>query len=162
LVVAHRTGVTDALLEAVRERVEQGPAWFHVLVPDPSPPALRAERGRQVSGVTRSLDTAVALVEEAARRPTDGSVSVRRDPMDAIEEALLHGDFDEIILSTRQPGVSRRLRMDLPARVAHLGLPLVSVIAGDPAAARAARMRRRSSAVRPSRRPPPPVTPSHA
>ena len=51
--------------------------------------------------------------------------------MDAIEEALHDGDFDEIILSTLPPHASRWLRLDLPSRVAHLGLPLTLVVAEE-------------------------------
>jgi hypothetical protein len=49
--------------------------------------------------------------------------------MDAIEEALRGGDFDEIILSTLPRSVSRWLHMDLPRRVEHLGLPVTTVTA---------------------------------
>jgi hypothetical protein len=138
LVVAHRTAATAALLDAIRARAARGPAWFHLLVPDPSPadwrPA-RADGRRRMTEGERVLANAVPLIEAAARRPTDGSVSTRHDPMDAIEEAVHDGDFDEIILSTLPLGVSRWLHMDLPRRVAHLGLPVTTVIAADREAA---------------------------
>jgi hypothetical protein len=51
--------------------------------------------------------------------------------MDAIEEALHDGDYDEIILSTLPRGVSAWLHIDLPHRVSHLGLPLTTVIAHE-------------------------------
>ncbi|HEY0360995.1 MAG TPA: hypothetical protein VGC83_01880, partial [Solirubrobacteraceae bacterium] len=63
--------------------------------------------------------------------PVSGSVSIRHDPMDAIEQALAAADFDEIILSTLPRAVSRWLHLDLPHRVAHLGLPLTTVIAQE-------------------------------
>jgi hypothetical protein len=118
LLVAHETAATPALLEAVRERSERGPCWFHLLVPDPA----RSE-GERV------LARAIPLIEQAAHRPVDGSVSLRHDPMDAIEEALRDDAFDEIILSTLPHGISRWLHLDLPRRVAHLGLPVTTVIA---------------------------------
>jgi hypothetical protein len=71
------------------------------------------------------------LVEEASGGAADGSVSYRHDPMDAIEETLRDGDFHEIILSTLPHSVSRWLHVDLPHRVAHLGLPLTTVIARE-------------------------------
>jgi len=49
--------------------------------------------------------------------------------MDAIEEALDVEKFDEIILSTLPHSVSRWLHVDLPRRVAHLGLPVTTVTA---------------------------------
>jgi hypothetical protein len=55
--------------------------------------------------------------------------------MDAIEEALYEGDFDEIILSTLPRSVSRWLHMDLPRRVAHLGLLVTTVVAHERAGA---------------------------
>jgi hypothetical protein len=70
-------------------------------------------------------------MEEAAGAPVDGSVSRRHDPMDAVEEALHDGAFDEIILSTLPRRVSRWLHIDLPSRVEHLGLPVTTVIAQD-------------------------------
>jgi hypothetical protein len=49
--------------------------------------------------------------------------------MDAIEEALRREHFDEIVLSTLPHPVSRWLHVDLPGRVAHLGLPVTTVTA---------------------------------
>jgi hypothetical protein len=51
--------------------------------------------------------------------------------MDAIEGILMVSEFDEIILSTLPRSVSRWLHMDLPRRVAHLGLPVTTVIASE-------------------------------
>jgi hypothetical protein len=116
LVVANRTAATQTLLDAVRARVERdGAVYFHLLVP-------------RTPGAQSVVDRAVPLIEAAAHRPVTGSVSRRIDPMDAIEEALHDGDFDEIMLSTLPPHASRWLRMDLPSRVAHIGLPLTLVV----------------------------------
>ena len=131
LVVAHKTAATPVLLEAVRERARRGPCFFHLLVPSPPPRAWRhldAERHSIAEG-EQVLALAVPLLEEAAHRPESGSVSARHDPMDAIEETLHDGDFDEIILSTLPRSVSRWLHIDLPRRVAHLGLPVTTVVA---------------------------------
>jgi hypothetical protein len=116
LVVANKTAATPVLLDAIRARVDSdGAVYFHLLVPN-------------VPGGQAVVDRAVPLIEQAAHRPVTGSVSRREDPMDAIEEALHDGDFDEIILSTLPRSVSRWLHMDLPRRVAHLGLPLTTVV----------------------------------
>jgi hypothetical protein len=136
LVVAHETAASPALLDAIRERVQRGPTFFHLVVPNPAsadwhPPRQERTR-RKMSAGELVLAEALPLIEAAARRPTDGSVSIRHDPMDAIEETLYKGDFDEIILSTPAPArVSRWLHVDLPRRVAHLGLPLTTVIVGQ-------------------------------
>ena len=121
LVVAHKTAATPALLEAVARRAKLGPCFFHLLVPSPGPRG--GSDGEQV------LALAVPLLEEAAHRPVTGSVSARHDPMDAIEETLHDGDFDEIIISTLPRSVSRWLHVDLPRRVGHLGLPVTTVVA---------------------------------
>jgi hypothetical protein len=119
LVVANKTAATPALLEAIRQRVQGGGSvYFHLLVP-------KVPNGYAV------VAGAVPLIEEAAHRPVTGAMSAREDPMDAIEEALHDGDFDEIILSTLAPSASRWLRLDLPSRVAHLGLPLTTVVARE-------------------------------
>jgi hypothetical protein len=129
LVVAHKTATTPALLDAIQDRVQRGPAFFHLLVPNPSPidwPPARVRAG-MIEG-ERVLARALPLIEAAAHHPTDGSVSARHDPMDAIEETIYAGDYDEIILSVLPRGVSRWLHTDLPHRVAHLGLPVTTVV----------------------------------
>jgi len=120
LVVAHKTAATPALLEAVRQRAARGPA--ELMHPD-------VTEGQQV------LALALPLIEAAAGGRAEGTVSPRHDPMDAIEETLHDEDFDEIILSTLPRAVSRWLHMDLPHRVAHLGLPVTTVIAQERVAA---------------------------
>ncbi len=129
LVVAHGTATTPALLDAIRARAQRGPSFFHLLVPNPSPvdwPPARVREG-MIEG-QRALARALPLIEAAARHPTDGSVSARHDLMDAIEETIYAGDYDEIILAVPRRGVSRWLHADLPHRVAHLGLPLTTVV----------------------------------
>jgi hypothetical protein len=133
LVVAHKTAATQALLDAIRERAARGPARFHLLVPNPAEHAsvTAAERERSIIDGEHMLALALPLIDEASGSHADGTVSIRHDPMDAIEDALKAGSFDEIILSTLPHSVSRWLHVDLPHRVAHLGLPLTTVTAAD-------------------------------
>jgi hypothetical protein len=136
LVVAHKTAATPALLDAIRERAARSPARFHLLVPNPfiadwHPVHTDRHEKEHHEQAEHVLALALPLYEEAAGGPVDGSVSVRHDPMDAIEETLRAGTYDEIILSTLPRSVSRWLHIDLPHRVAHLGLPLTTVIARD-------------------------------
>ena len=133
LVVAHKTAATPALLEAVRRRAERGPARFHLVVPNPHHASWHPSEAAHpdVTEGEQVLALALPLMEEAAGAPVDGSVSRRNDPMDAVEEALHDGAFDEIILSTLPRRVSRWLHIDLPSRVEHLGLPVTTVIAQD-------------------------------
>lgn len=144
LVVSERTAAAPALIDAIRARAETGPAQFRVLVPNPAPAEwhpLHPERHDKAAEAELVLAQALPTIEAAAGGPVIGSVSIRHDPMDVIEETLLNEPVDEIILSTRPHGVERWLHIDLPHRVAHLGLPLTTVVddgdgrpAADPAA----------------------------
>jgi uncharacterized membrane-anchored protein len=133
LVVARTTAATPALLDAIRARAERGPARFHLLVPNPAAHAelTEVERERHHVEGEHLLELALPLIDEAAGAQADGSVSARHDPMDAIEETLREGEFDEIIVSTLPHGVSRWLHADLPSRVAHLGLPVTTITAAS-------------------------------
>jgi uncharacterized membrane-anchored protein len=137
LLVARTTSATPALLDAVRERVARGPARFHLLIPNPSAHAelTQAERERHHIEGEHLLELALPLIDQAAGTHAEGSVSMRHDPMDAIEETLREGDFHEVIVSTLPHGVSRWLHTDLPSRVAHLGLPVTTVVAAGRAPA---------------------------
>ena len=136
LVVAHETAPTPALLAAIGERARRGPARFHLLIPNVAEHAelTEAERQHRHADGERMLALALPLVQDAAGGRAEGSVSYRHDPMDAIEEALHDGRFHEIIVSTLPHSVSTWLHVDLPHRLAHLGLPLTTVIAKERAA----------------------------
>ena len=119
LVVANRTSGTPALLDEVRRRARSGPHRFSLLVPD-APDAKRADW---------TLDSALPLLSRAAGTQVEG-LSGGPDPLVAIREAVEHGSFDEIIISTLPKRTSRWLRRDLPRRVQQLGPP-VAVISAD-------------------------------
>jgi hypothetical protein len=130
LVVTDRTAATPALLDTIRGRATRGPAEFRVLVPNPAPAEWHPghpERHDKVVEAERLLEGMLPLVEEAAGHAVQGVVSIRHDPMDAIEETLHDEPFDEVILATAPHGVERWLHIDLPHRVAHLGLPVTTV-----------------------------------
>jgi hypothetical protein len=132
LVVAHKTAATQPLLDAVRERAQRGPSRFTLLVP-------RATHGLhkvvdpedQDAGETQGvINHAVPLLSEAAGTPVEALVG-DADPGAAIQDAInLHG-FDEVIISTLSPRVSRWLKLDLPSKVAGLGLPVTTVTPAD-------------------------------
>ena len=130
LVVANRTAATPALIAAVKERAERGPARFTLLVPNTSrgieryaDPEDHADTEAQ-----NTLELALPLLEEASGSEVTGMVGCP-EPLDAIQDAVnLHG-FDEIILSTLPQRVSRWLRLDLPSKLSGLGLPVTTVTA---------------------------------
>jgi hypothetical protein len=130
LVVANRTAATPALIDAVRQRASSGPASFSLLVPNVAHGLHKVvdPEDQDMSEAQAALDLAIPLLEEAAGGEVEGMVG-DPDPFNAIQDAVnLHG-FDEIIISTLSPRVSRWLRMDLPRRVTVLGLPVTTVTA---------------------------------
>lgn len=133
LVLADKTAATELLASAVRERAAKGPAQFHLLVPNPKAVSWRPSeihhpdltQGEQV------LALALPVLEEASGSAVKGSVSVRHDPVDALEEALQASDYDEIMISTLPHHVSMWLHADVPHRAAAItGLPVTTITAG--------------------------------
>lgn len=130
LVVAHRTAATPALIDAVRERAARAPAEFTLLVPAANHGLDRLAEPDQVGSeeAQATLDLALPLLEEAAGGPVEGLIGAAQ-PLDAVTDAVNRHDFDEIIISTLSPRVSRWLRMDVPNRLKILGKPITTVSA---------------------------------
>jgi flavin-binding protein dodecin len=151
LVVANQTVGGPALTAAIRDRLDAGPAEFHVLVPatlsrdyaaarrlatfsvDPTSgytfgdlaalPQSDAEGHRKAQ---ERLDEQLWQLRAVGAEPT-GEVG-EPEPIDAIATVLERSSFDEILLSTLPPGISRWVRMDLPSRLERrFGLPLTHV-----------------------------------
>ena len=128
LVVAHKTAATQPLLNAVRERAASGAATFTLLVPNPAhglhkavdPEDLGADEAQQV------LDHALPLLSEAAGSEVQGMIG-DADPSAAIQDAINLRGFDEVIISTLSPKLSRWLHLDLPSKISGLGLPVRTV-----------------------------------
>jgi flavin-binding protein dodecin len=142
---------TVRLTAAIRDRLDAGPAEFHVLVPatmsrdyaaarrlatfsvDPTSgytfgdlaalPQSDAEGHRKAQ---ERLDEQLWQLRAVGAEPT-GEVG-EPEPLDAIATVLERSSFDEILLSTLPPGISRWVRMDLPSRLERrFGLPLTHV-----------------------------------
>jgi cell pole-organizing protein PopZ len=116
LVVANRTLGGGHLLAKVRECLAAGACEFHVLVP-------ASHTGKDLTW-TEGSDRAAAearLAEAMARFRAAGATVTGEvgdtNPMEAIGDVLRREQFDEIILSTLPPGISRWLGQDLPTRV---------------------------------------------
>jgi hypothetical protein len=116
LVVANRTASTPLLLDAVRQRAQEGPCTFALLIPN------EPRKG----GADWTLETARPLLERAARGPVEGIVGAA-DPFEAVEAALQDPGFDEVIVSTLPKRVSEWLRRDLPHRIEKLGVPVTTI-----------------------------------
>ena len=136
LVVAHKTAATPALLDAVRERAARGPTRFTLLVPNTAHGLHKVmdPEDQESSEADHVLELAIPLLEEAAGAPVEGMVG-DPSPMDAIADAInVHG-FDEVIISTLPARVSKWMRLDLPSKVAGLGLPVTTMTAAGRSAA---------------------------
>jgi hypothetical protein len=129
LIVANRTAATPGLLSEVRERVKRGPCRFTLLVPRPF-----YDPDTEEAAIT--LELAIPLLEQAAGGRVEGLIG-DTDPFVAVRQALDGESFDEVIVSTLPTHVSHWLRLDLPARVKRLGLPVTVVTAKQRALAAA-------------------------
>jgi|ERR1035441_7805958 hypothetical protein len=123
LVVAHRTAATPKLLKQVRARAQQSPCSFVLLVPRPY-------WDPETEEAAKVIELALPLLEEAAGAHVEATVG-DADPFIAIKSALESSPFDEVIVSTLPHRVSRWLRLDLPAHVERLGVPVTVVTAAQ-------------------------------
>jgi len=125
LVVTDQAIATPGLLRVLGERAARAPARFRVLVPNPAPSEwhpFHPERHDKVDEAERVLIRALPQIQDAVDGPVRGRVSIRHDPMAAVEEQLHDEPFDEIILA-----VSSRHLDRLAHRIEHLGLPVTTV-----------------------------------
>jgi hypothetical protein len=136
LVVTDHVLPTTDLVEAMRHRVATGQVQFRLVVLNPAHSEfhlLHPERRVKAAEAEQALRDALPVLEEAARGHVIASVSVRHDPMDAIEETLFSEPIDEILISVPQHHLAERLHQDLPHRLHHYGLP-VAIIPSQPVA----------------------------
>ncbi len=134
LVVAHKTAATQPLLDAVRARARRGPAKFTLLVPTAAHGLHKFvdPEDQDPAEAQAVIARAVPLLSEAAGSPVEGLVG-NADPGAAIQDAINLRGFDEVIISTLSPRVSRWLKLDLPSKISGSGLPVTTVTPGDEA-----------------------------
>jgi hypothetical protein len=132
LIVAHKTAATQPLLDAVKQRAERGPCSFTLLVPNAAH-GLHKVVDPQDQGETEAqhvIDHALPLLREASMMPVEGLVG-DADPVAAAHDAIsLHGPFQEAIVSTLSARLSRWLKLDLPSKIAGMGLAVTTVTPG--------------------------------
>jgi hypothetical protein len=152
LVVANQTLQRAELRDELRKRIEAGPSWFYLLVPDtgaadyPDAPAAAAA-GVLRPGMTWWMTDyrGPATDEEASAQARQrlgqmladlDALGVRAEgdlgsaqPLEAMEKVFTDHRFDEIIVATLPRPVSRWLRADLPHRAERrFRLPVTSII----------------------------------
>jgi hypothetical protein len=129
LIVEHRTPITQALLDAVAKRAQQGRCKFTLLIPNPARGLHKVvdPQDQSATPAQSELEQELPALQRAAQgMPVEGIVG-DPDPVAAVEDAInLHG-FDEIIVSAASPRLSRWLRLDLSSKVSGMGLPVQTV-----------------------------------
>lgn len=118
LVIGDQTLSSPALLDELRTCQSRESSRFHVVVPASHPPRTWTwNEGSDHASAERQLRQILAQLSSAGLEAT-GEVG---DPsaVRAVGDVLLRepGTFDEIILSTQPPGVSRRVGQDVAHRV---------------------------------------------
>lgn len=143
LILANQTLPSPGLRELIAEKVSTGHCEFHVLVPegprttvygDPTAPAdpLLAEtavndRLQALQEAEERLDTFRISFAHLGSGLT-GEVGLG-DPLAATRRVMERAVFDEIIVSTLPSGISRWLKMDLPARLERsFNLPVTQLV----------------------------------
>jgi hypothetical protein len=139
LVVTDTAEPSRSLRQALRDRAESGDVQFRLIVLNPARAELHPlhpERHDKATEAETALRSALPRLELAVHAPVIGSVSVRHDPMDAVEETIFSEPVDEIILDVPPHHVSSWLHQDLAHRLAHFQIPVLTLDhdATDPAA----------------------------
>lgn len=128
LIVANLTLGGDDLWDQVRARMEQGPCRFHVLAPAAHDPKEGTWSEQEASAAARArVERALTHLRDMGAE-ADGEVGDIRS-LDSTLDALRVHEYDEVILSTLPPGVSRWLGMDLPSRLRRtIDVPVTHVV----------------------------------
>ena len=128
LVLAHQTASTSGLREAVQARAQHSPATFHLVVPI-RPHGMHKFVDPNHDGPADAeavLAQALPKLSAAAGSKVTGSVG-DPEPLMAIHDAINLAGYDEIIISTLSPRVSRWPKLDLVSKARGLGLPVTHV-----------------------------------
>lgn len=134
LIVTDTVELTPELVEAVRQRARGEDVQFRLVVLNPAAAEinlLHPERHRKAAEAEKVLRATLPDLEAVAGRRVIGSVSVRHDPMDAIEETLNSEPVAEIMLQVHAHPLATWMHQDLPHRLKHFGLPVTVVGPGS-------------------------------
>lgn len=131
LVVAHQTLEAPELLEAMRERFNEQPCIFHLVVPPThSGQGLSWTDGKAHTAAARCLDEALVRFL-ALGLPVSGEVG-DANPVYAVLDVLRRDGsnaFEGVIVSTLPHAISRWIRLDAPRRIQrNTKLPVTHVV----------------------------------
>jgi uncharacterized membrane-anchored protein len=126
LVITDQSHLTPALVAAISERAIDGASDIHLVVTNPAGHEV-TERHQSAHDVEADVRQVVARLHDALPVDIAASVSIRHDPMDALEAALLREDVDEILICVQPHPVAHALHQDLADRIAHRGIPVVAI-----------------------------------
>lgn len=128
LVVANQTLGGRHLIAEVRARLARGPCQFHVLVPATHPADHATYTEGEAQAIAKhNLEKALETFRKLGVR-AEGEVGDEQ-PLGAIGDVLREQEFDEIILSTLPPGISKWLGQDLVSRVERsFAIPVTHVV----------------------------------
>jgi len=128
LVLTDTSDADPQLLDAMAQRAAAGEVVFRLVVLNPARAEvhlLHPERHDKAAQAETVLRRTLPRLEQATgAHRIIGSVSVRHDPMDAIEETITSEPIDEVMLHVKEHAMARRLHQDLVHRLSHYGLPL--------------------------------------
>lgn len=144
LILANRTLAGEKLHALVRERLDEMPTEFHVLVPQPSPAAVYVDPATGLSDPATQrahLESRTIARADAERRLSTfrelfadmdtaltGEVALG-DPVVAAHRVMQRSTFDEIVVSTFPAGISKWLKLDLPTRLERgFDVPVTAII----------------------------------
>jgi hypothetical protein len=130
LVVTDHAEPTPVLREALARRCERDTVQFRLIVLNPARAEvhlLHPERHEKAMEAEQVLKRVLPEIEAATGATVIGSVSVRHDPMDAIEGALADEPVDEIMVAVPPHRLSTFFHQDLAHRLAHWGIPVQTV-----------------------------------
>ncbi len=129
LVVAHYDGDRSIVCDLIRARAERGPAHFVVLVPA-TPPRDGALAWSEEQAHRLAEERLDAAVRELAGMGAEVSGEIGADSVgDALADALLSEQFDEVILATPAPTLKERLLGDGWSAAKHrCAIPITHIV----------------------------------
>ncbi len=130
LLVTDQADPGPGLKAAITRRAAEGKVRFRLVVLNPARAEvhlLHPERHDKALEAELVLLRALPEIESWAGHRVIGSVSVRHDPMDAIEETIYNEPIHEIMLAVPSHGVATWLHQDLEHRLKHFNLPVTAI-----------------------------------